>query len=288
MKIQKNTIARYNFNDDLDQITGKRNHLHSLDGKPLMGTTTVLEILGKTLTWWASGKAVEHLGWIHKDIKENGRKIANRPIEERIASAKEMYTKIHNSSIEEYISILDRAYENHSVSLDKSASDGTDLHADLEHFVKSMMGKTSDMRVYPEKIKPYIEWSHANVKKYLWSEGYMYSERLWTGGCSDVGAILNDGSIAIIDFKSSKEAYFNHFVQCGGYHLQAEENGLLTKDGTYTARLDDNEKITKYIIVPFGAKNVVPVIIDENIDFYKKAFESCVMLTNIKRMFENQ
>ena len=33
-----------------------KEHLHSLDSKPLVGTSTVMGIVAKPLTWWAAGK----------------------------------------------------------------------------------------------------------------------------------------------------------------------------------------------------------------------------------------
>ena len=43
-----------------------KNHLHTLNGKALTGTSSIGNVLAKPLTWWASGLAVSKLGWIKK------------------------------------------------------------------------------------------------------------------------------------------------------------------------------------------------------------------------------
>ena len=56
---------KYKFDESIDPETGKQNHLHLLDGKPLTGTSSVEDVLSKVLTWWASGLAVEKFGWLN-------------------------------------------------------------------------------------------------------------------------------------------------------------------------------------------------------------------------------
>ena len=78
-------------------------------------------------------------------------------------------------------------------------------------------------------------------------------------------AELNNGEIAIIDFKSAKDAYASHFFQAGGYDLQITENGGFDFEGKQLFKLD--KPITQHIIVPFGAKEPYPVVsrlIEEN------------------------
>ena len=55
---------KYNFNSV--------EHLHSLDDKPLTGTSTVCGVLYKPLTWWAAGKTLEVLGWTNSKKKIDG------------------------------------------------------------------------------------------------------------------------------------------------------------------------------------------------------------------------
>lgn len=255
---------RYRFDEE--------NHVHLLDGKPLIGTSGVTGVLSKPLTWWASGLAVEKFGWINK--KDADGKFRTK--EERLAIAFKGWKKIQDLDNEQFLDLLDEAYSAHSKKLDSSAKQGTDLHAELERYVKNKMANR--MATYEEKIMPFILWAEENVEKFIWSEVNCYSERLWIGGISDVGAKLKNGKIVIIDFKSSKEAYESQFIQCAGYDIQITENGGYTKNGTKILTLED--KIDGYIIVPFGAKVVEPVF-RWNVDELKEAFEACLKLQKL-------
>ena len=180
--------------------------------------------------------------------------------------------KLHS---EEWLELLDKCYRNHKDSLDKSADKGIDLHAELERYIKFCMNEKLDDIDFNERIQQFIEWSDKNVKRFLWSEAYCYSERLWTGGICDAGALLNDGTIALIDFKSSREAFLGHFLQCSGYDIAIKENGIFDKDGLSQGILPD---IKRYIIFPFGAKDLVPWENKLPIEEYKKGFESATQL----------
>jgi hypothetical protein len=253
----------------------KENHLHTLDGKPLTGTSTVMKVISKPLTWWASGLAVSTLGWTKagdwKTLKTAEAKEAD--INRRLEKAKPAHEMIKEMEPREYLALLDKAYKAHAEKLETSAEAGTDLHAELEKFVKDRMNGITG--VYPEKIKPFIDWTDNQVEKFLWSEIHTFSEGMWTGGISDCGALLKDGSVAIIDFKSSKEAYFTHFAQIGGYDLQITENGGYTKDGEKIFTL--LKPITKHIVVPFGAKEPYVVAV-ENVEDNREAFKSALSL----------
>lgn len=252
---------RYRFDEE--------NHVHLLDNKPLIGTSGVTGVLSKPLTWWASGLAVEKFGWINKGNAKKGW----TPKEERLQSVAEFLQRTKDYSVEEWLELCDEAYSAHSKKLDSSAKQGTDLHAELERYVKNKMANR--VATYEDKIIPFITWAEENVEEFIWSEVNCYSETLWLGGISDVGAKLKDGKTVIIDFKSSKEAYESQFIQCAGYDLQITENGGYTKNGAKILTLKD--KIDGYIIVPFGAEVVEPVF-RWNVEELKDAFRACLTL----------
>jgi len=286
---------RYKYDDTPDK-KGKGKHTHLLDlndtgeFKKLTGTSSVVDVLGKPLSWWASGEAVKTLGWVHSKIKHNGREVGEVPAKDREKAANEILKLIKKENKTAYLARLDAAYKAHSVKLDQSAKAGTDLHAELERFVKWYMnGKAPSEETFSERIIPFIDWSINNVKEFIYSEANCFHEKLWLGGISDVGAILkehvietSDGQIevpegtrAIIDFKSSKEAYYSQFVQGGGYALQIEENGLFDADGNQTGKID--QPFDAVIIVPFGAEIVYPDL-RMKADEYKEAFTHCLSL----------
>lgn len=231
---------RYKYIDE-----GKQ-HLHTLDGKALIGTSSVSNVLAKPLTWWASGLAVAKFGWMNKK-DENGK---FRTKEERLHQAKGQRGWIAGFTDEGYLELLDEAYAAHSKKLETSAVDGTDLHAEIEKFIKDDMAGVRGH--YDPKIDPFIIWADKNVKRFLWSEGHCYSEKLWTGGISDAGFEDKDGKFAVLDIKSSKDAYLSQFWQCAGYDIEISENGVLDKDGNLIYKLE--KTIDYYVIFPFGMK----------------------------------
>ncbi len=229
-------------------IDEKGKHLHTFDGKPLIGTSSVGSVLAKGgLTYWASGLACEKFGWVNK--KDSDGKFRTK--DERLQVAFKGWKKIQDLDNEQYLDLLDEAYSAHAKKLDTSAQSGTDLHAECENFIKSKMAK-APTAVFSSKILPFVNWAEKNVKRFLWSEGHCYSERLWVGGISDAGYEKNDGTFGILDFKSSKEAYLSQFWQCAGYDIEISENGVLDRDGNLIYKLE--KPISEYTIFPFGMK----------------------------------
>ena len=271
---------KYNFNE--------KEHLHLLDGKPLTGTTTILSVLSKPLTWWASGLAVSKLGWTNEYSKDEAGKRVKVELEQRIKHLKPFRAKQTLLDDKGYLLLLDEAYKAHSVKLSETAEAGTDLHAELERFVRNTMllqkSGTIDKTEYDARIQPFIAWSKSNVKKFIGSEVYTFSHTLWLGGIIDCVAELKDGTIAIIDFKSSKEAYISQFIQCALYDLQITESGAYDEKGGKLFNLP--KEIGKYIIFPFGAKTLIP---SEQTDLLqlKEAGKACVSLYKVINAFNN-
>ena len=262
-------MNQYTFNET--------EHLHLLNGRPLTGTSSVENVLSKPLTWWAAGLAVSKFGWL------NPKKYT---LEERAVACEEAFERIKNLERDDYAKLLDEAYRAHSVNLKDTAQEGTDLHAELEDWVKVQMGiKEARKITIDSKILPFVNWSSENVKRFLWSEAHCFDEDLWVGGISDAGAELMDGTYAVIDFKRSKEAYPNHFIQAAGYAIQIDKNGLWDKKGKMKKVLD--KKISSLIIIPFGSEKVEPVV-RNNIEDFKKGFVSCVSLYRLLGLENNK
>lgn len=249
-----------------------RKHLHTLGERPLRGTSTITDIIAKNLVWWSAElSAVECL--------ESGEKIETiRQEYTEAASLPFPHKKKAIDALCEKYPIFRKARFAHFERKNETASDGTDLHAELEKYVKGCLalgGAPIEYETEHKAVKVFSEWAVANVEKFLWSEGHCYSEELWVGGISDCGAVLKDGKVAIIDFKSAKDAFFNHFVQVGGYAVQIEENGILTKDGEKVMEL--SAPIEALIIVPFGNGEVVPAV-RYNVSDYKRHFTAALDL----------
>lgn len=260
-------MCEYKFN--------AKDHIHTYLDKPLMGTSTVVGIIAKPLTWWASGLACEKFGWINGKKRVDG-KYTTIDLKTRLEVVLPRLNEIKDMSGEQFLSLCDEAYSAHSKKLDSSAKEGTDLHAELERFVKNHMNNR--MATYDEKIQPFIDWTLANVKKFLWSELYCYSNTLWVGGISDCGVELNNGKVGIIDFKSSKESYESQFIQCALYDLEISENGGFTENGYPVFKLE--KPIEFYGIVPFGAEKFT-IDFRYNVEELKEAGKACVILYKI-------
>lgn len=259
---------RYKFEDSPDEF-GEPRHIHLLDGKYLNGTSSVLSILNKPLTWWAAGLAVKELGWTNP--KETDR-------DERMAVASSRFSEIKDLDNEGYLSLLDRAYRAHASTLGKSATKGVNLHAILERFCKGEELKEKEK----ELIKPFIDWSDKNVKRFIASEGYCYSERYWLGGITDLLLEDKDGNLAILDFKSAKNAYFSHFLQISGYAIQIEENGIVDKEGNQLYKLE--KAISYYVVFPFGME-VPSAQYFYEVEDAKKAFLAALELYRINKKY---
>lgn len=255
-------LAGYKFVDE-----GKQ-HLHTLNGKPLLGTSSVVGVIAKPLTWWASGMALGALGWTNPKIvpKEEGIKIAGK--------ARRNFF-ITNA---EYYDWLQECYRAHNTRKEKAADEGTDMHAELEGYVKDclkVLGKplqVADNAI--QQVKDFANWAQQNVEIFLDSEAHVYSERLWIGGITDCIARMKDGKIAIIDFKSSKEAYESQFVQIALYDIQLREKGRFYANGGVSGSTLEAEE---YIVIPFGSEKFEPVY-RYNTEQLREAGEACVKI----------
>lgn len=262
----------YRFHDE------DKKHLHTLNDKPLLGTSTIAGVLAKPLTWWASGLACEHLGWTNSKKRE-GNKYIQIPLEDRVSHAEPFLKEIKGMTTEDYLKKLDEAYKAHAQKLDKSAEAGTDLHAELENYVKDKIAKIDKpLDFYPKLIHDFIMWAEQNVEEFIASEAHTYSERLWVGGIVDCALKLKDGKVGIMDFKSAKESYDSHFLQIAGYDIQITENG--THDRFGNKKWQPENKFDFYAVVPFGSPKFT-VDMRYNTEELKNGFEAMVTLYKI-------
>jgi hypothetical protein len=255
-------VNRYKYLDE------KGSHLHTLDGKPLIGTSNVVNVIAKPLAWYGSGKAVEVFGCPDPRVltKIKNKKASKEEIESLDVALCDFLSEIKEMDLIEFRALIDKAYRAHDTYKRERAATGTDTHADCEAFIKFRMqvpyikvGRQFSDQVFPKEIQPFIEWSDANVKRWLWAEGHCYSEKYWLGGISDAGYENNDGMLGILDIKSSREAYVSQFWQCAGYDIQISENGVMDKDGNM---LVSSPKIvtgiSEYCIFAFGGDKPRP------------------------------
>jgi len=281
----------YRFNEELD-AKGKKQHIHQIfkDGewKDLIGTSSIGGIIHKPLVWWGVGLACATLGWVHPNPRVNGKYVPT-PRGERIKSALNMQMKIREMLAEDYLNLLDEAYNAHSIKLDSTADEGTDTHLICENWIKSVM---AGKEVLPtdEKVLKFVKWAKDNIKRFIGSEAYCYSEKNWLGGITDCVAELNNGEYVIIDFKHSRDIYFNNLIQVALYAIEIEENGGLDKNGKQLFVLD--KPITNFIIIPFGSHNIEKLLQDQvskpyNVEEMETTAIHALELMRAKNKFEN-
>src|SRR3990167_6163685 len=180
-------------------IDKKNEHLHTLDSEPLIGTSSVVGVIAKNLTWWpAETSAVECL--------EAGEKIKTIR-EEYLLACRSQDKKIAIDELQKKYPIFKKARFAHFADKNKKAELGVDRHEILERYVKLMIsdqgGVPHKMNGGYEGIDSFISWAVENVKRFLLSELHCYSKDMWTGGIADVGWEDMHGQIIAGDFKSS-------------------------------------------------------------------------------------
>jgi len=235
------------------------NHVHLLDGQPLVGTSRVGNVIAKPLAWYGSGKAVEVFGCPNPKVltKIKNKKATPEEIDELERGLEASLRRLNVMRLDEFQTLIDKAYRAHDTYMRSRAKVGTDVHAECEAFIKAHMAGTTYFS--PPEIQSFVDWSLENVKRWLWSEGHCYSEKHWIGGICDAGYERLDGTFGILDFKSTKEAYVPQFWQCSGYDIQISENGVLDKDGNLIMDVLDNlNQIKEYCIFAFGGDTPKP------------------------------
>lgn len=278
---------RYKYLDE------NKEHMHTLDGKPLYGTSTVLKIINKPLAWWAAGMALTPFGWMNPGKKNAaGRVVGKFSQEELEAHAASYHNTIKDMPLSMYVGLLQDAYRAHDSAKVSAGTKGTDRHEILEAYVKHCIAThdgvptklTKGIIDEIDSIMPFVNWAVDNIKRFLWSEVNCYSEVLWTGGIADVGWLDHQDRVVAGDFKSSKEAYFEQFLQIGGYDIALTENGGLDKDGNKKFNL--TAPIQAYCIIPFGAPTLTPNL-QYDVESFKEGFKSALTLHKLQTVFNN-
>lgn len=269
-------VNRYKYIDE------SRKHLHTLDGKALIGASTAKGIIGdkgNLLQWYADNAAVSALAFPAQDIKAEYE--ACKAIADKIERAK--------ASQE-----LDKKYPNYAIarraantSRDKSAKTGTARHSSLEDYIRMCIvenqGKPRGVLAseYSSDVLNFINWAFTNVDVFLFTEANCYHEGLWVGGIADLGLRLNNGKRFVCDHKSSKEAYPDQFLQCAIYDVLLSHSGGLDADGN---KLFDWEPADGYIVFPFRSDPFTPEY-RYNVEQFRKGVDATV---HLYKLFELQ
>ena len=229
-----------------------RQHLHSLDGKPLIGASTAVRIIGTgdtLMQWYADLAAVAGLAKPQQDIKEayeTANAIQDRDLRRQAKAA------------------LDNTYPDYAdarkapiYNRDGAAKKGTTRHGVLEDYIKLCIEK-KDGKPLPEKIdeiQMFIDWAVANVAKFYFTEANCYHESMWVGGIADIGLQLKNGKNIIGDHKSGREAYSKQFLQTALYDLLLAHSGILDAEGN---KIGEWKPADGMVVFPFRSEPFTP------------------------------
>ena len=251
-----------------------KEHVHYLNGKPLHGTTTVLKVISKPLTWWASGLCAAEFGWLHHKKHD---KVA------RARSASIMLGEFRKMKLQEYVAFLDKAYRAHDTYKESRADSGKDLHADVDAYVRyCITGKSKPRRLDPQLV-PFAKWADRNVDRFLFSEVHCYSRVLRVGGIVDFAYKDKRGYLVLADNKSAPRAYFDNFAQLGGYDLQIQENGLFSASGKLLGKPEVT--FSGHAIFNFGGGFTQPSISFE-VTRNRRMFQAALLLHKDRQSFD--
>jgi len=188
-------IDKVLYGGDVTIVFYPNSHQYRLDGKNLLSVTGVLGVINKPmLIPWAVNQSIlflqEHVG---------------KPItEELLAEAKIQHTKVR----------------------DEAALCGNQVHEWVNGY---LMGQEpplpEDIRVINGVIA-FLKWVEEHDVKFTESEKLVYSKQHGYVGTMDAVAII-DGKTCVLDIKTSKGVYPEHYMQVAAYRHAAEEEGAV-------------------------------------------------------------
>lgn len=276
---------RYKYIDNVERarelgLAGPRDrtaHLHTLDGKPLIGASSGSNVsfgADNLMQWYADNAAVAGLSKPQQDITEEY-KMANalNDKNERAKAKKEL-----DKNYPDYEDARKAAIR----SRDDSAKKGTLRHGVLETYINLCVTSNDGKPVKSQNadIQPFIDWSLENVDQFYFTEANCYNEELWVGGIADIGLRLKNGKNLIGDHKSSREAYAKQFLQAALYDVLLSHSGMLDAKGN---KLGEWVPADGIVIFPFRSVPFTPEF-KWNIDEWRQGAVNAVNLYKLLKI----
>jgi hypothetical protein len=231
----------------------EKGHKYELDGKPMMGVTTVLNstLAKPALIGWAAKMTAE---WIRENCKwhvfEDG-------------------SSHHDSHFAVTESDLQEAVKAHTKKKEAAGTSGKDTHALIENYVggciEDFMGVPQPTAEDNDSLQAFVQWALSSKVTFLKSEERMYSKEWWTAGTADL-ILEMDGKRYIGDVKTQAKLWDNTpHVQCAAYAKMYKEMGHGDIDGTIV------------IVIPRD-NPTVETHLRYNLEGDIKAFEAALLL----------
>ncbi len=186
----------------------EKRHAYFLNGRPILGCTSVLGVIAKpALVPWAAKMTADY------------------------ASAHIESGRAYNE--DELAEIFSEAKVAHRKKKEDAAEKGTDLHAQVEEWVKFCIETNEGVPqlggMEPSTLRSFQEWAQKQDIRFIATEQRLYSKDLWVAGTCDL--IFEKGGKRFIgDIKTYKKIWDRvPLIQCAGYSIMYEEmNGAHT------------------------------------------------------------
>jgi hypothetical protein len=240
--ICQNDNCSFRSSEDDFRFDDKK-HAYFLNGKPMLGCTSVLGVIAKpALVPWAARMAVDYLVQVGKP-----------------------YYGPNDDLVDHYIvngEQLDAAKTAHRRKKEDAAEKGTDLHELVEKWVGVCIAGNAGQPlpkgnnwVGEEEyapIAPFIEWARKEQIRFIATEQRLYSKALWVAGTCDL-IFEKNGKRYIGDIKTYKKIWDRvPLIQCAGYSIMYEEmNALHDKfpSGDTLHSVDPAHEIDGYCVI---------------------------------------
>lgn len=191
----------------------EKTHKYYLDDELLPGVTTILGTLNKpALVQWAANEAIKYIEAKGEKLDEETYKVTGE--------------------------VLEAARTAHAKRRDKAASQGTDVHAEIETIIKAYIkGETPEVQEVSAQAKKFVLWAAENKVAFHESEKKLYSEKHRFAGTVDFTATIG-GKKMVGDIKTTSGIYdLSPFLQCAAYRVMLEEMGETGYKGSIIIRL---------------------------------------------------
>lgn len=198
-------------------------HRYYIDGRPIMGVTTVL---GKVLA------KPQLMLW---------------PLNMAMAYMRNNLVPFTDYSAEWIELTLEKAYKAHLVKRDHGSDTGTEAHGMVEEYLGGMQPGSGHSQEAQNAFNAFQGWFEKVRPQVVGVEQVVYSEKLGYAGTFD--SILEiDGKVYLVDLKTTNSSriapsgvYPENFFQLGAYAHAYEEQRLYEREngGTMLRAIDD-------------------------------------------------
>lgn len=212
-------MKKVKFIDDNDQ-----HRYETVSGEWLQGVSTVSSIVPKDwLSAWGAKEAVKFLGY--SDFPEDTERA-----EEMLATIQLLKGDEKKTVIEKYIELLKEAKGASHRKSKEALVDGKAGHDFLETYVKTKIRKTELPKMPTDNLKrpieQFLEWERNNVSEWILSEARVAYPKKGYAGTLDAMAIMQNGKLAILDFKFASHISEDYYLQLAGYQATFEPYGI--------------------------------------------------------------